>query len=73
MKWELEKVIRAAIPKPSGDITRGDLADITLIFDDSGAITNLEGIQHCANLTTLQIQYSSGITDISMLSTIFGA
>jgi Leucine-rich repeat (LRR) protein len=64
----LEQVIRDEISKQTGEITTDDLSQISDLFDDSGNIEDLTGVEECANLTYLAIQYSQDITDISMLA-----
>ena len=63
----LEAAIRDAIGKPTGDIHDIDLTGLTSLNADNRGIVNLEGIQYCADLTILVLQYNE-IVDISALS-----
>jgi len=78
----LEAVIREAIKKPSGDILGSDLLSLTLLkYNGSGKsddqmIKNIEGIQYCTNLTSLnfggnQISDISGLAGLKNLTTLF--
>jgi C1A family cysteine protease len=65
---KLEAAIRAAINKPSGYILISDLEKLTYLDDDDHKdIQNLEGLQHCTNLTGLYLN-NNQISDISALS-----
>ena len=64
---ELEAAIRSAIGIPTGDILDTDLAGLRSLHAGSRGITNLEGIQHCVNLTSLSL-WGNAIVDISPLS-----
>lgn len=66
---ELEAAIRDAIGKPSGDICDTDLIGLTSLGEHERAISNLEGIQYCADLTNLSLGTFSNrkIVDISPL------
>jgi Leucine-rich repeat (LRR) protein/chitodextrinase len=65
--FNLEQAIREAIVKPSGDIHESDLAPLTVLAASSKGIVNLEGIQHCVNLTDLNLG-TNQISDIGPLS-----
>ncbi|MBT3581569.1 hypothetical protein HN511_04680 [bacterium] len=55
----LENAIRTALNKPSGNITESELATITRLTTNSTSanenISNLKGLEYCANLKTLSI------------------
>jgi len=65
----LEVAVRNAIHRPCGDILNTDLIGLEVLGTDAWPIANLEGIQHCIDLT-----YLSGgrgqIRDISPLSAL---
>ncbi len=63
----LEAAVRAEINKPTGDITTTDLTGMTSLAAAGYAITNLEGLQYCTNLTLLELD-SNNISDISQLA-----
>ena len=63
----LEAAIRDAIGNPTGDIHDTDLLGLTLLIAADRSIVNLEGIQHCVDLTTLVLE-DNVIVDISALS-----
>ena len=63
----LEAAIRDEIGKPSGDILNTDLDRLTSLFLMEHGISNLEGIQHCTNLTELDLE-DNQIVDISPLA-----
>jgi len=63
----LEAVIRAEVWRPTGDIYNSDLFGLTSLDASSQNITNLEGIQHCVDLTWLALE-DNQIVDISKLS-----
>jgi len=72
----LDTFIRNAIAKPTGQIYDSDLVGLTHLFASREncrwiygcqLISNLEGIQHCTNLTHLWLQ-GNQISDISALS-----
>jgi len=63
----LERAIREAIVKPSGDIHESDLAPLTELKASGKGIVNLEGMEHCVNLTDLHL-HRNQISDISPLS-----
>jgi len=63
----LEAAIRDAISKPTGGIYDTDLVGLAYLNAGNRSISNLEGIQHCKDLTTLHL-YDNQITDISTLS-----
>jgi len=64
---ELEAAIRNAIGIQTRDIHNTDLDELTDVYVDPGRISNLEGIQHCTNLTSLELGHNQ-IRDISPLS-----
>jgi len=63
----LEAAIRDAIAKPTGDIRDTDLIGLTYLSASFWGIVNLEGIQHCVDLTEIKL-YHNQIVDISPLS-----
>ncbi|MFC2095541.1 leucine-rich repeat domain-containing protein [Candidatus Bipolaricaulota bacterium] len=63
----LELAIRVAIGKPTGEIRGTDLIGLVHLAARGRSITNLEGIQHCINLTELELGWNY-IGDISPLS-----
>ena len=64
---ELEAVIRDAISKPTGDIYDGDLIGLTFLDARYCNISNLEGVQHCTDLSELYLG-DNNIIDISPLA-----
>lgn len=65
----LEAAIREAIAKPTGDIHDTDLLNLTYFNAYDCNIVDLEGIQHCVNLTNLLLS-NNRIVDISILSNL---
>ncbi len=71
----LDATIRAAIKKPSGNILFSDLQSLTSFsYDgqdiaDEKKIKNLEGIQYCSSLTSLEL-YDNQISNISALANL---
>lgn len=63
----LETAIREAIGWPTGDIMYCDLQDLTGLTALGRGIIELEGLQYCTNLSTLQMS-ANQITDISALA-----
>lgn len=63
----LEAAIRAAIGKPTGDIHDTDLIGLTSLNAGAYGIVNLEGMQHCVDLTEILLE-GNEIVDISPLS-----
>ena len=53
----------------TGDVTLGDLYNLTNLTSESQSISSLEGLQYAKNLTTLNITGNS-ITDFSPLKTL---
>jgi len=65
----LEAAVREVIGKPTGDIYQSDLAElINLSAQDSG-ISDLTGLEYCANLKTLNLGHNE-ISDISPASNL---
>ena len=62
----LNAAIRKAIGKPSGDIQDADLVGLTSLVVNNQGVVNLEGIQHCVDLRTLDL-LDNQISDISAL------
>ncbi|WP_036223683.1 leucine-rich repeat domain-containing protein [Mesoaciditoga lauensis] len=69
----LLRVIREAINKPTGPIYESDLLQITTLENfnqfSSKRISDLEGIQYCLNLKTLNL-YRNNISTISQLASL---
>ncbi len=63
----LEKVIREAIGKQTGNIFESDVERITSLTAENKGIQSLEGIQNLINLMQLNIPYNDGIKDITPL------
>ena len=60
----LEVAIREAIDKPIGDIYQSDLEELTEFSASERNIVNLSGLEHCTNMTSLDLGYNQ-ISDIS--------
>lgn len=67
----LQTAIRNRIAKPSGDILKSDLLEVTDLFAADLAIADLTGLEHCDKLTALNLT-NNDITDLSALSNLFG-
>ncbi len=70
----LDSIIRKQIGKPTGNIYQSDLTIIATIQnnwppDVADKIFNLEGIQYCINLRSLEI-VNNAVSDISMLASL---
>jgi internalin A len=65
----LETAIRDAIGKPTGDIMASDLAALTDLDADNKGISDLTGLDKCANLDMLHLEDNS-ITDLSPLASL---
>jgi Leucine-rich repeat (LRR) protein len=63
----LEAAIRDAIGRPTGDILDSDLVGLEYLDASSRSISDLEGIQHCTDLTSLNLG-GNQIVDVSPLS-----
>lgn len=63
---ELERVLREALNKPTGEITKNDLEKLKELFILQEDIYSLEGLQYAKNLTSLSISFAS-ISDLSPL------
>ena len=63
----LEAAIREAIGKPTGPIYPSDLEGLTSFSARERNITNLTGLEHCTNLTSLDLGYNQ-IGNISPLA-----
>mgnify|MGYP003835675941 CR=1 FL=1 len=70
---EVEKTIRAALGRPEGDITAGDMMAITTFNYDpvndksaTGTITTLADLRYCVNLNTLHVLHQP-VTSIECL------
>jgi hypothetical protein len=62
----LEAAVREAIGKPTGEILVSDVAGLTRLGAPERGISNLDGIQHLTQLTSLDL-YDNQISDISPL------
>jgi len=65
----LEKIIRAHINKPTGDIVKSDVNTITSLTADGNDITNLSGIENLTNLTELSL-INNKISNIEPLKSL---
>lgn len=65
----LEKAIREAINKPTGEITKEDVKDIRELSLAGKEIKNLSGLENLTNLTSLYLSYNP-ISDISPLQNL---
>ena len=63
----LDTAIRQAIDKPSGEIMFSDLKELTAFDSEGNGITDLEGLQYCLNLNTLELDFNQ-FRDISPLA-----
>ena len=71
---KLLAVVRAALSKPTGDITAADMATLQTLsaeYQDDGTdrISDLTGLEHATNLLSLNLQ-NNQISNISALSTL---
>ncbi len=65
----LENSIRAELNHPFGFITRSDLLDLRVLEAREKGIRNLTGLEHCENLTWLDLE-GNAIADITPLSSL---
>ena len=65
----LEAVIRKAIAKPKGPILISDLERITRLSCKARGITEVKGVEHCINLTELDLSGNS-ISDILRIASL---
>ena len=63
----LETIVRIAINKPTGEITNGDLADLTELKAVGYGIRKLNGLEYAVNLKAIFLGYNQ-ISDINALS-----
>ncbi|MCL0101336.1 leucine-rich repeat domain-containing protein [Peptococcaceae bacterium] len=63
----LEAAVRDALGKPTGDITKKDMAKLTNLEAYRRGITNLSGLEYAVNLTSLDLSENQ-ITDITPLA-----
>ncbi|MBU3101783.1 leucine-rich repeat domain-containing protein [Clostridium sp. DSM 17811] len=63
----LEQVVRDSINKPTGDIFKSDVINITTLTDYNNSIANLSGIEKLSNLENIEF-YPVKISDIAPLS-----
>jgi hypothetical protein len=63
----LDASIRAAINKPKGVVYAVDLEKIETLYANRTNITNIKGLEYCANLRLLSL-WSNQITDVSPLA-----
>ncbi len=72
----LEAVLREALGKPIGEVTRADLESLTSLNADDKGIANLSGLEYATNLTHLYLDGNqiselsplSGLTNLVLLS-----
>ena len=65
----LERAIRNALNKPTGDITAADMESLTWFYAHGLGIENISGLEHAINLDYLSLSENQ-ITDISALSNL---
>ncbi len=70
----LNSIIRSQIGKPTGDIYESDLTTIATVQNNwptsvASKIANLEGIQYCVNLKSLEI-LNNNVSDVSVLASL---
>jgi Leucine-rich repeat (LRR) protein len=65
----LEAVVREAIGKTTGLICASELEGLTNLYAGQGSIFNLTGLEHCTNLTYLDVRFNQ-ISDISPLDNL---
>ncbi len=65
----LERVIRAAISKPTGDIHVSDLEPLQNLIADEQNISDLSGIEHCSSLFALHLR-GNHVTSLDPVSTL---
>ena len=63
----VEDAVRVALNKPTGDITAGELLEITWLERVRSSISDLTGLEHCTNLESLSLS-SNDITDLTPLT-----
>ena len=51
----LEAAIRETIAKPSGDIYKSDLEDLTSLSADSRGVLDLTGLEYCTSFTPIML------------------
>ena len=66
---QLEDAVRDAIGKPTGDICKSDLADLSSLDATERGITVLAGLEYCTALTVLELSFNE-ISDLSALSAL---
>jgi len=64
---DLEKVIRTAINKPSGDIYASELMELKKLDAGSDGIISINGIEYCSSLEKLYLD-DNQISDLSPLA-----
>lgn len=52
----LDRLVRQAIRKPTGDIYQSELAGLTELWARASDITDLSGLEYCTSLTHLELQ-----------------
>jgi Leucine-rich repeat (LRR) protein len=65
----LEAAIREALGKPTGDIYKADVENLTSLYAAERGIVSLTGLEHAASLTHLYLD-SNNISDISPLANL---
>jgi len=64
---KLTAAVRVALGKPTGGISRADLAGLTSLAANQQGITNLSGLEFAVNLTSLNLTLNA-ITDLTPLA-----
>ncbi|MFP6894073.1 MAG: leucine-rich repeat domain-containing protein, partial [Opitutales bacterium] len=65
----LEAVVRAAIKKPQGVITRKEIASLETLKANNAGISDITGLEHATNLTDLAL-YNNKVTTLGPLATL---
>ena len=65
----LEAAVRAALGKPDGPLTRGDLESLEELNAERRGISDLTGLESCVNLTSLKLQRNQ-ISDLTPLAAL---
>lgn len=67
----LQAAIRSAIGKPTGDIYDTDLVLLTSLSGGGLGITDLDGMEYCTNLVTLDV-FGSSVSNLTPLQGLYG-
>jgi len=65
----LEAVVRAALKKPQGVITRKEIASLETLKANNAGISDLTGLEYATNLTNLAL-YTNKVTTLGPLATL---